>query len=91
MLEKEPPACFDPTVSGREMRARYHPVVQHLASHWVKEYKLESVIVVWVSFFVLKVTSGKLVEQCIYTVAVFINEGPTSTYLYPLEHNGKSR
>ena len=37
-----------------------------LASHWVKDFELECVIVVWASVFALKTTHAQLVVWCIY-------------------------
>ena len=47
-----------------------------LASHWVKNVELESVIFVWASVFAPKFTHAKLDELCSNATAVFCNEVP---------------
>ena len=46
-----------------------------LASHGVKDIKLESLITVGASVFALKITSAQLVVLSIFATAVFSHEG----------------
>ena len=53
------------------------PGLDGLASHWVRDVEFESVIAVGASVFALKITHAQLAVLCLYTKAVFGNEGST--------------
>ena len=60
-----------------------------LASYWVKDFELESVISFRASVFALKITRAQLVVQCIYATAVFGYERTYNPYDY--RNNGRAR